>query len=434
MSDRIAVLQRGPDRAARHPGRALRAARPARSSPASSAPRTCSRATSRAQLVGRRRHVRDPPREDPAASRPTRRPGRRRRHLRRARAWSARWSTSAPSTHSVVELDAGATADRRRTRTPTAPSTPRSSVATDPSCSPGGATTSCPWAAPVGRAPTRRPLRRRQHEERPPRRRLDRRRPALRCWPLVTGCGTSSDGERRRTGQRRGFTPPDVPMKESLGDMEGEVNILAWPGYAEDGTTDKTVDWVTPFEKETGCQANVKYFGTSDEAVNLMKTGEYDVVSASGDASLRLIASRRRRAGQHRPAQELRRHRAVPQGPRLELRRRPDVRHPARLGRQPADVQHRRGQAGADELGRGLRRRLDVRRQGHGVRLADLHRRRRALPDEHQPDLGHQEPLRARRGPARGGGRPAEEAEGARLGVLVGLPQGGRRRSRPATR
>ena len=47
---------------------------------------------------------------------------------------------------------------------------------------------------------------------------------------------------------------------------------------------------MTPFEKETGCKVNVKYFGTSDEAVNLMKTGEYDVVSASGDASLRLIA------------------------------------------------------------------------------------------------------------------------------------------------
>ena len=28
-------------------------------------------------------------------------------------------------------------------------------------------------------------------------------------------------------------------MKESLGEMEGEVNILAWPGYAEDGSTDK---------------------------------------------------------------------------------------------------------------------------------------------------------------------------------------------------
>src|SRR6478609_9189116 len=106
---------------------------------------------------------------------------------------------------------------------------------------------------------------------------------------LVSGCGTSSGGGSSTSSS--GFTAPDLPMKKSLGAMEGQVNILAWPGYAEDGTNDKTVDWVTPFEKKTGCQANVKYFGTSDEALNLMKTGEYDVVSASGDASLRLIAS-----------------------------------------------------------------------------------------------------------------------------------------------
>ena len=80
-------------------------------------------------------------------------------------------------------------------------------------------------------------------------------------------------------------------MKQSMGKMEGQVNILAWPGYAEDGSNDPKVDWVTPFEKATGCKANVKYFGTSDQALNLMKTGEYDVVSASGDASLRLVAS-----------------------------------------------------------------------------------------------------------------------------------------------
>ncbi len=72
---------------------------------------------------------------------------------------------------------------------------------------------------------------------------------------------------------------------------EGELNVLAWPGYAESGQTDPSVDWVTPFEQKTGCQVNVKDFGTSDEAVSLMKTGDYDVVSASGDASLRLIAA-----------------------------------------------------------------------------------------------------------------------------------------------
>ncbi len=80
-------------------------------------------------------------------------------------------------------------------------------------------------------------------------------------------------------------------MQQSMGAMEGSVNILAWPGYAEDGWNDPKVDWVTPFEQQTGCKANVKYFPTSDDAVNLMRTGDYDVVSASGDASLRLIAS-----------------------------------------------------------------------------------------------------------------------------------------------
>ncbi len=110
---------------------------------------------------------------------------------------------------------------------------------------------------------------------------------------LASGCGTSSGGDDASgtsTPGAQGFTAPDVPMMDALGDTEGEVNILAWPGYAEDGSTDKSVDWVTPFEEKTGCQANVKYFATSDEAVQLMKSGEYDVVSASGDASLRLIA------------------------------------------------------------------------------------------------------------------------------------------------
>lgn len=105
----------------------------------------------------------------------------------------------------------------------------------------------------------------------------------------VTGCGSSDDGgDSKKTAS--GFTAPDVPMAKKLGTKEGAVSILAWPGYAEDGTNDPKIDWVTPFEQDTGCQATVKYFGTSDEAVNLIKTGDYDVVSASGDATLRLIA------------------------------------------------------------------------------------------------------------------------------------------------
>ena len=47
---------------------------------------------------------------------------------------------------------------------------------------------------------------------------------------------------------------------------------------------------MTPFEKETGCKVNVKVGNTSDEMVQLMQSGQYDGVSASGDATLRLIA------------------------------------------------------------------------------------------------------------------------------------------------
>lgn len=56
--------------------------------------------------------------------------------------------------------------------------------------------------------------------------------------------------------------------------LEGEVSILHWAGYAEDGTTPdyETVDWVTPFEEETGCEATTKVFNTSDEAFNLFAT------------------------------------------------------------------------------------------------------------------------------------------------------------------
>ncbi len=78
----------------------------------------------------------------------------------------------------------------------------------------------------------------------------------------------------------------------SVGQGEGALSVLAWPGYVEDGTTSPDVDWVSPFETETGCQVTVQTFGTSDEAFTLFQTNpeQYDVISASGDASLRLVA------------------------------------------------------------------------------------------------------------------------------------------------
>jgi putative spermidine/putrescine transport system substrate-binding protein len=82
----------------------------------------------------------------------------------------------------------------------------------------------------------------------------------------------------------------------SIGETEGELNLIAWAGYVEDGTTEggESYDWVTPYEDATGCKVNVTYGDTSDEMVTLMRQGggtEYDGVSASGDATNRLIAA-----------------------------------------------------------------------------------------------------------------------------------------------
>ncbi|WP_176513145.1 putative ABC transporter substrate-binding protein YdcS [Pseudomonas ceruminis] len=82
-------------------------------------------------------------------------------------------------------------------------------------------------------------------------------------------------------------------MPKALGASEGQLDIVAWPGYIERGESDKAYDWVTGFEKETGCKVNVKTAATSDEMVSLMNKGGYDLVTASGDASLRLIVGKK---------------------------------------------------------------------------------------------------------------------------------------------
>jgi putative spermidine/putrescine transport system substrate-binding protein len=91
-------------------------------------------------------------------------------------------------------------------------------------------------------------------------------------------------------GCSSGSTSTGATMLDKLGKTEGTLTLLGWPGYAEDGSNDPNVDWVTPFETATGCQVTFKSYGTSDEALSLFKTGEYDAIAASGDATLRLIA------------------------------------------------------------------------------------------------------------------------------------------------
>src|SRR3954452_17431112 len=110
---------------------------------------------------------------------------------------------------------------------------------------------------------------------------------------VLAACGGSSSSTGSTgtagAGATRRPDPPKLTAPTALGAGEGQLNLIAWAGYAEHGSTDKKVDWVNPFTKATGCAVNVKVGNTSDEMVTLMKTGQYDGVSASGDATLRLI-------------------------------------------------------------------------------------------------------------------------------------------------
>src|SRR4029079_12079667 len=103
---------------------------------------------------------------------------------------------------------------------------------------------------------------------------------------MAAGCGGDDDeaGGAGTTAAETGGAPEG--MQQSIGKGEGRVDLIIWAGYAEDGTTDPKVDWVTAVEKSTGCQGNSKVGTPSRERVTVMGTRNYDGVSASGDATL----------------------------------------------------------------------------------------------------------------------------------------------------
>ena len=139
-----------------------------------------------------------------------------------------------------------------------------------------------------------------------------------------------------------------------------------------------------------------------------MKTGQYDGVSASGDADLRLIYG-----GDVAPVNTdlVSNYKDISPFLKMtlvQLGRRRRLRHPARLGRQPAHVEPEGGHDRARLVVGGVGQDLAVQGQGDGLRLAHLHRRRRAVPDEDPAEPRDQEPLRPRPDPARRGHGPAQ--------------------------
>ena len=101
------------------------------------------------------------------------------------------------------------------------------------------------------------------------------------------GGATSNAATQNGGGAVAGQTVPtaNLPVLQKVGQGEGQLNLIAWEGYLDP-------KWVKPFEQQTGCQVNAKYAGSSDEMVALMKNGgggQYDMVSSSGDADLRIL-------------------------------------------------------------------------------------------------------------------------------------------------
>ena len=215
---------------------------------------------------------------------------------------------------------------------------------------------------------------------------------------------------RRQRGRQRG--PERRPRRRRPGRRSAQPRGLAglrrrWTGGEQIAGAP---DWVTPFEKQTGCKVNAKIYGGSSDEVALMKTGRVRRRSRLGRRHAAADRGRRCRGRQHEPDPELRQRLRGPQGQEPQHGQRRPLRGPARSWREHPDVADRHGPARPRQLERRLGRRQQVRRQGHRLRLRDLHRRRGRLPDVDQAGARDQGSVRARRHAVRGRRRPAQGA------------------------
>ncbi len=117
---------------------------------------------------------------------------------------------------------------------------------------------------------------------------------------IATACGSGATQAPSNQATIGPSTAASIPpasqgptIIDAIGPGEGELNLIVWPGYAESGANVPEYDWVHPFETKTGCKVKtIKEAGSSDEMVTLMRQGGgalYDGLSASGDATIRLI-------------------------------------------------------------------------------------------------------------------------------------------------
>jgi putative spermidine/putrescine transport system substrate-binding protein len=115
--------------------------------------------------------------------------------------------------------------------------------------------------------------------------------PAATPAATATPGATATQAATATPGASPSSSAPSSPSgsPSAIGPGEGELNLVIWTGYAERGTNDPNYDWVTPFETKTGCKVNTTDMSDSNNGVSLIQSGAYDGISASGDATTRLI-------------------------------------------------------------------------------------------------------------------------------------------------
>ena len=156
----------------------------------------------------------------------------------------------------------------------------------------------------------------------------------------------------------------------------GTLNMIAWEGYTQ-------AQWVKPFEQQSGCTVHAKYGGSSDEMVTLMRSGgggQYDMVSASGDASLRLIYGKDVQAIDPSKIPDFKNFNKTFQSPPNNTVGGKHYGISLQWGPNTLLYNTKKVIPGADVVGGDLQ--LEVQGQGHRPRQPDPDRRRRALSDE----------------------------------------------------
>ena len=229
-----------------------------------------------------------------------------------------------------------------------------------------------------------------------------------------SGSGATGSATQNGGGAVAGQTVPtaNLPVLQKVGTGEGQLNLIAWEGYLDP-------KWVKPFEQQTGCQVNAKYAGSSDEMVSLMKNGgggQYDMVSSSGDADLRILY-----AGDAHPVNI----NLIPswkdfypafQSPPFNTIN--GVHYGVSLQWGPNVLMYntKNFPTAPSFVERHLR--LQVQGPGDGAGQPDPDRRRGAVPQDRQAVAGHHRPVRADPAAVPGGGEPAGPAAPADREVL----------------